>query len=83
MTHLFRRDTPMLLKRLANPGRTLTSLGLFCLVAGSTTGWLLRRSAPLTPFWDGWGDGVLGAFYGMAIALILLGIRLKTRQPAR
>ena len=73
----------MLLQRLANPARTLTSLGLLSLVAGSTTGWLLRRNAPLTPFWDGFGDGLLGLFYGVAIALMILGIRFQVRGRNR
>ena len=70
----------MLLKRLANPAQTLISLGLFSLVAGSIAGWILRRNAPLTPFWDGFGDGLFGMLYGVAIALMLLGIRLKVRE---
>jgi hypothetical protein len=73
----------MLLKRLADPARTLTSLGMFCLVAGAMTGWILRRNAPLSPFWDNMGDGVFGALYGMAIALMLIGIRLKVRAKSQ
>jgi hypothetical protein len=70
----------MLLKRLANPAQTLISLGLFSLAAGSIAGWILRRNAPLTPFWDGFGDGLFGLLYGVAIALLLLGIRLRARE---
>lgn len=73
----------MLLQRFSNPARTFTSLGLFSLVAGSGTGWLLRRNAPLTPFWDGFGDGLLGLFYGVAIALMILGIRFQARGRNR
>jgi hypothetical protein len=69
----------MLLRRLSNPSRTLTSLGMFCFAAGATTGWIMRHDAPLSPFWDRLGDGIFGLFYGMAIGLILLGVRLKAR----
>jgi hypothetical protein len=56
---------------------------MFCLVAGAMTGWILRRNAPLSPFWDNMGDGVFGALYGMAIALMLIGIRLKVRAKSQ
>jgi hypothetical protein len=69
----------MLLRRLSDPPRTLISLGMFCLVAGATTGMILRHNAPLSLFWDRFGDGIFGAFYGMAIALMLIGLRLKVR----
>jgi hypothetical protein len=73
----------MLLRRLSDPPRTLISLGMFCLVAGATTGTLLRHNAPLSPFWDQFGDGIFGMFYGMSIALMLIGFRLKARARRR
>jgi hypothetical protein len=73
----------MLLKRLTDPGRTLTAAGMLCLVLGSTTGMVLRHSAPLSPIQDKLGDGLYGMFYGMSIALMLLGLRMKMKARAR
>ncbi len=65
------------MNRIRN-SQTLVSLGMFSLAFGNIASWVMRRHAAV-PFWTNFGDLVLGLFTGAAIALILLGIRMKNR----
>ena len=62
-------------KKAKNP-KTIISLGMFFLAVGGI-------SLQFTHYFkvpSDLVDGVIGFFYGMAIACLLLGIRLKARQ---
>ena len=67
------------MNRIRN-SKTLVSLGMFSLALGNIGSWAMRRHAAV-PFWTNFGDLTMGLFTGAAIALILLGIRMKN-QPA-
>jgi len=73
----------MLLRRMKEPKQAVFSAAMFCLAFGGIISWLLRRDAPPPPFWDHVGDGMMGMFYGMAIALVFVAARLKARGNSR
>ena len=65
------------MKRIKD-SQTLVSLGMFSLAFGNIASWVMRRHAAV-PFWTNFGDLTMGLFTGAAIALVLLGIRMKNR----
>ena len=70
----------MILRRAKDPQQTIFSLAIFSLAFGGLTSMLMRHNAPLTPFWDRIGDGMMGMFYGIASARVYGGGRLKARR---
>lgn len=65
------------MNRIKN-SKTLVSLGMFSLAFGNIASWVMRRHAGV-PYWTDFGDLTMGLFTGAAIALILLGLRMKNR----
>ena len=63
-------------KRINNP-KVIIRLGLVAMVPASLMLWLHRAFPGLS---ENITDGITGFFYGVAIATLLLGVRLNSRQ---
>lgn len=54
-------------------------LGMLFLIIANL---VMFKLHPVTAFWQGFSDGVTGLLYGMAIALLLLSVRMNVRRKA-
>ena len=64
----------ILRKRLKEP-KTMIRVGLVFLLLANLMPLIFRFVRPATDFWQGFGDGLRGALFGLSFGFLLLGLK--------
>ena len=65
----------MILRKKLKEPKAMVRIGLIFLLLANLWPLFFRFVHPATDFWQGFGDGMRGALFGISFGLLLLGIK--------